>query len=115
MTNTRTILEESIRLAMLRFLVEDADYSHNTSVLQDLLETIGFAMSRDQVDTLCAWLAEQGLVTVELVGKVKVAKLTNRGADVALGRARVPGVKRPSPSEIMAAASNAALGILGGG
>lgn len=107
------VIIESARLAILRFLADDGDYSHNTSVLQDLLDQIGFGMSRDQVETLCAWLAEQGLVTVAPRGPVHVVILTPRGADVALGRARVPGVKRPSPADIMGAASNAARARLG--
>lgn len=43
----------------------------------------------------CAGLKEQGLVMVEDIGTVLVARLTERGADVAAGRAIVPGVKRP--------------------
>ena len=102
------VITESARLAILRFLAEDVDYSHNTSVLQDLLDQIGFGMSRDQVATLCEWLAEQGLVEIGCVGSIIVVILTQRGVDVAAGRARAPGVKRPSPSDIMGAASNAA-------
>ncbi|MBI2235396.1 MAG: ArsR family transcriptional regulator [Magnetospirillum sp.] len=90
-------MEESIRLAVLRFLEEDTDYSLNTSILQDALEQIGFGLSRDQVETICAWLEEQCLVSIEKVMSVTVVKLTPRGAEVAAGRARVPGVKRPSP------------------
>ncbi|MBA1271684.1 ArsR family transcriptional regulator, partial [Pseudomonas carnis] len=51
--------------------------------------------SRDQVKTEMHWLAEQGAVTVADVGPVLVATLTERGQDIAAGRARVPGIKRP--------------------
>jgi hypothetical protein len=45
-----------------------------------------------------AWLAEQGLATSdELPGGLLVATLTERGSDVASGRASVPGVQRPNP------------------
>lgn len=90
---------EDRRLGILRFLAEDADYSLNDSVLQTALDHIGHGVSRDVLRTDLAWLAEQGLVTVEAVmgGKVAVATLTARGADVAGGRAVVPGVKRPTP------------------
>ena len=108
------VIIESARLAILRFLAEDGDYSHNTSVLQDLLDQIGFGMSRDQLETLCAWLAEQGLVTIGQHGTITVVVLTQRGGDVAAGRARTPGVKRPSPADIMSAATNAARTRLGG-
>jgi hypothetical protein len=95
--NLKTVLIESARLAVLRFLLEDTDYSLNTSILQDALETIGLGMTRDQVETICAWLDEQQLVTREAVGPVTVVKLTQRGADAGAGRAKVPGLKRPSP------------------
>lgn len=90
------VLDESCRLAILRFLNENGD-SLNTSVLRDALEAIGFAVSRDRVETLVAWLVEMGLATVRDVGSVRVVALTGRGDDVAAGRVRVPGVKRPSP------------------
>jgi len=44
-----------------------------------------------------AWLAEQGLVTIEEVATVMIATVTRRGGDVAFGRAVVPGVRRPEP------------------
>lgn len=96
------ILVADRRLCILRFLLEDRDYSLNESLLQDALEMLGHAVSRDAVRAEVAWLAEQGLVTTREAGvgggrSVTVATLTERGADVAKGRAQVPGVKRPSP------------------
>lgn len=90
---------EDRRLAILRFLAEDSDYSLNDSVLQTALGHVGHGVSRDVLRNDLAWLSEQGLATVEQVmgGKVAVARLTDRGADVAAGRAVVPGVKRPTP------------------
>ena len=44
-----------------------------------------------------AWLEEQGLVSREDLGGIIVVKITQRGLDVAEGRAIVPGVKRPGP------------------
>lgn len=89
------LLAQDRRLVILRFLNEDQDRKLNTSILQDALDRIGHGCSRDCVETECAWLAEQGLVTVEKVGPVNVVTLTGRGQDVAEGRATVPGVKRP--------------------
>ena len=40
-------------------------------------------------------LHEQGLLASEQVGTVLVVTLSERGHDVATGRARVPGVARP--------------------
>jgi hypothetical protein len=97
MSTFRDLVQEDRRLVILRFLAEDPGYTLNTSVLQDGLCGVGHSVSRDEVATLAAWLAEQGLAEVEKVGPVTVVRLTARGADVAAGRALVPGVKRPMP------------------
>ena len=93
----KDLLASDRRLVILRFLHEDAGYALNTSVLQAALDSIGHAVSRDCVETDCAWLEEQGLVTLERIESVTVVRLTPRGDDVATGRAYVPGVKRPRP------------------
>lgn len=96
--NFAKLLSEDRRLVILRFLAEaGGDYTLNTSVLQSALASVGHNCSRDQVETEAAWLAEQGLVEVERLGNVTVLRLTLRGADVAAGRASVPGIKRPAP------------------
>ena len=90
------IIIPDIRLVMLRALEQDLGYSHNDSILQDILETFGHRVSRDQVRTQIAWLKEQGLVTVKVLESgTHIATVTERGAEVATGRATVPGVKRP--------------------
>ena len=65
--------------------------------LETVLGQWGHDPSRDQVKGELRWLEEQRLVKIEDVGNgaVLVARLTERGADVAAGRARVDGVKRP--------------------
>ena len=98
------LIDADRRLVMLRVLVEDAGYSQNEYVIQTCLEALGHNVSQDRLRTDLAWLAEQGLITVETVGAnnhalVLVAKLTGRGADVAQGKTIVPGVKRPRPGE----------------
>jgi hypothetical protein len=85
------------RCAFLRFLAEEPDYALNTSTLQSALASIGHSVSRDMVNTDAAWLEEQGLVTREDLGIVIVVNITQRGLDVAAGRAVVPGVQRPAP------------------
>ena len=89
------LITENQRLAVLKFLRDDNDYTQNTSILQDGLTAIGLDISRDKLETEVSWLAEQGLVEIEHYRTVTVVKLTGRGLDVAEGRARVPGVKRP--------------------
>ncbi len=91
------LITADIRLVILRTLESDPGYDLNESVLQSVLASLGHSVSRDRVRTELQWLAEQGLVTLKDVVGVQVATLTKRGADVATGRARVPGVKRPGP------------------
>lgn len=86
------------RLCILRVLAGQPGYSGNESVMQTALGGLGHDVSRDQVRTDFAWLAEQGLASVEVVSeKVHVARLTGRGVDVSRGVAEVPGVKKPRP------------------
>ncbi len=90
-----------VRLAILRLLVEAPGYALNSSILVDAVGALGLAASRDQIRGEIAWLAEQGLVTAdELPGGLVVATLTERGSDVASGRATVPGVQRPTPKAL---------------
>ena len=90
---------EDRRLAILRILSEDTDYTVNDSILSTVLTTFGHDVPRDTLRADLAWLAEQELVTVDPIrdGRIYVARLSGRGLDVAQGRAVVPGVKRPRP------------------
>jgi repressor of nif and glnA expression len=97
MKSFHEFVREDQRLVILRVLSDALDYRCNSSVIRALMEKFGHAISRDQVRSELAWLAEQGLVVVEDVGPVVVARLTERGGDVAAGRATVPGVNRPAP------------------
>jgi len=88
-------LRQDVRLVLLRVLTEMPAYRSNSSVLTSALERFGHAVTRDQVKSELAWLAEQGLAVLTDLGDVSVATLTERGQDVATGRVVVPGVKRP--------------------
>lgn len=88
-------LREDRRLVILRLLSEMPAYRSNTSILFTGLDQMGHVATRDQVKSDVAWLAEQNLVKMDEVGAVIVVQLTERGEDVATGRAFVPGVKRP--------------------
>ena len=48
----------------------------NESILRELLAPFGFGWTRDQVRGEITWLAEQGLVTIETVAELMVAKIT---------------------------------------
>lgn len=92
------LVSADLRLCILRVLHEDVDYAHNEAVLQSALALIGHNISADRLRTELRWLEEQLLITiVDVANTVWVAKLTNRGEDAALGRARAPGVARPRP------------------
>lgn len=95
MTQYADFLRQDYRLVILRLLAETSGYRANSSVLTMALDNYGHTLSRDQVKTEMHWLAEQGAVEISDVGPVLVAKLTERGQDIAAGRARVPGIKRP--------------------
>lgn len=88
-------LSEDRRLVILRVLSEMPAYKANSSVIYSLLSNWGHSPSRDQVKNDLRWLEEQELVQVEEVATVFLATLTERGQDVAQGRAVVHGVKRP--------------------
>lgn len=94
--NFKELTITDMRLAMLRSIQDDG-YALNESVLQSVLRLYGHNVSRDQVRTQIRWLEEQGLVAVEDVSGILVARLTGRGEDVANGSAVVDGVKRPRP------------------
>jgi len=94
----RSLFEADQRLVILRSLNEIQGYSANDSILNDVLYTFGHNISRDAVRTHMRWLEEQGLITVQKIGeRTFVAIITERGVDVATGKARVDGVKRPGP------------------
>ena len=91
------LVDADRRLVIMRILEEDEGYSLNESVIQSVLNALGHTVSRDRVRTDLMWLKEQGLVALSEVVSIQVATLTPRGADVATGKASVPGVKRPRP------------------
>lgn len=91
------LLTADIRLVILRALEQDLGYSHNESIIHSVVERFGHTCSRDCIRIQLSWLREQGLVSIEDVAGYMVATITQRGADVARGRAVAPGVKRPSP------------------
>ena len=90
-------LREDLRLTVLELLLQTDGYSLNDRMLSSALTTFGHTPSTDTLLGELAWLAEQGLVTTDKAGPFTLATITQRGADVAQGRANVPGVKRPEP------------------
>lgn len=91
------VFEQHLRLCLLRFLLSAPNYRANSSILHQVADSYGLAATRDQVKAQLAWLKEQSLVETEALMGLVVASLTERGEDVADGRATCPGVQRPSP------------------
>lgn len=89
-------LREDRRGQVLRILHDQPSFALNDGVLQDALGRLGHKVARDIVRDDLEWLSERGLVQVERAA-VWIASLTQRGEDVAAGRSRAPGVKRPDP------------------
>ena len=91
------IVEKNQRLAILELLEKDAHYSQNETILRESLDYLGFTISTDLLHTRLQWLEEQGLITVETVGSLWIAKATVRGLEVSRGDALNAGVARPKP------------------
>jgi hypothetical protein len=90
-------LAQDRRLVILRLLQSVPGYEANESVVAMAVRDFGHACSRDTIRTDFAWLAEQGLLTIEEIATVQIATLTNRGFETAQGIVVTPGVARPSP------------------
>lgn len=88
-----------LRLAILRELKDAPEYSLASTMIRDLVGARGQVATHDQVKTEIVWLADQGLVEQQQLANVIAATLTERGLDVAAGRATNPGVRRPLPGE----------------
>ena len=88
-----------LRLVILQLLQQDYGYAHNEVILGSALSYLGHGVSSDRLRRELAWLAEQELIVVEDVCGLHLARLTARGADVALGRARRPGIARRPPRD----------------
>ena len=85
------------RLAVLRALTEALQLTANDSILVMEMERLGLPVTRDQLRTQLGWLEEQGLIRLSRPnGSLIVATLRERGGDVAIGRAHVDGIQRPS-------------------
>ena len=94
----RDSVTEDLRLAVLQIIAEVGGET-NSRILATELPTVGHCVSADRQRTELTWLAEQGAVTLAEVGSMHVVTLTERGADLAAGRATIPGIRRPAPHE----------------
>ena len=85
------------RLVILRGLLPAAQYRMGHYLLLAWCEQMGHSVSADRLLADLDWLAEQELITTTVAEGVHLATLTQRGLDVAQGKATVHGVQRPRP------------------
>lgn len=97
MSTAQRIVEADRRRAILAALSISAAYTLPDRALRAQVEHIGYAVSLDILRADIAWLADIGLVERAEMDDVS---LTDRGLDIVLGRAQVPGVRRPEPGEL---------------
>jgi Fe2+ or Zn2+ uptake regulation protein len=88
------MINEDRRITMLR-AIESADGALNEALLTKIVNDFGIRTSRDQIRTELNWLKEQGLIDIDDIADLYIAKLNHRGLDVAQGHVRVPGIARP--------------------
>ena len=97
MTDFARVVREDLRLRILQSLHEAPGYEANLHVLSTHLGEIGHRTSLDQLRVEIAWLEEQGFVATRWVSSIAVPRATERGVEVARGRVRAPGIRRPDP------------------
>ncbi|MDK2124478.1 VpaChn25_0724 family phage protein [Parachitinimonas caeni] len=89
--------EANRRRAILVALSISAQYRLPIRPLRDILESVGHVLSLDRLRTDLSWLTEQGCIEL---GANDLAIAKDRGVDVAMGRTHIPGIARPTPTEV---------------
>lgn len=97
MTDYVSTVSKHRRLTILKFLADSPEYTSNASILVEVCNQFGVSSTRDQIAGEVAWLNEQGMITYQDEGDFIVVTATTRGIDIAEGKARHDGVKRPRP------------------
>lgn len=97
MNTAQRIAESDRRRAILAALSIATGYALPYRNMRAQVEAIGYTISLDLLRADIAWLSEMGLVDPLELDHVR---LTDRGLDIVLGRAQVPGVRRPEPGEL---------------
>ena len=89
------VIQRDLRLIILRALADEANYSHNDSILTTIAQSFGVDRGRDFVRNEIRWLENIGAVSVREMGSVLIVTATQRGVDHAQRRIVIEGVKRP--------------------
>lgn len=101
MASYQKMVTEDLRRLLLTLLAKDSDYAINDNILQSALATYSHSVSKDDLCTQLDWLETNRLIDVEHVFDIRIAKLTDKGLEVANGQAYVEGVRRAKPSELI--------------
>jgi hypothetical protein len=100
MSLEQIILAEA-RLIILRELAASPNQSMTSEAARRyLLGSWLIDKPREWVEEQFRYLADMGAVEIVPAGTVKIARLTERGILHVQGRVTIPGVQRPSPSEL---------------
>jgi len=91
------MVEKDRRRAVLSALLLAPGYALPVRAIRKQVEVAGYVVSLEVLQADLAALADLGLVEpLEL----ETHRLTDRGADVVLGRVANPGVAKPEPGEL---------------
>ena len=93
----REFVREDRLLEILLFLSVTHGYGASHHLLLTAIDHVGHVVSMDVLKADLAWLCEHGLIETTAEGDSLIARLNQRGLDVADGRSTHPGVKRPKP------------------
>jgi repressor of nif and glnA expression len=88
-------MREEARLIILKALALQTDERLNSELLRLELETFGISKPRAWVHDELSYLKEMGAVTIVEAGSVRVATLTEKGAQHLRRQLVIEGVKRP--------------------
>jgi len=92
-------LQQDRRLLILLALKNAASYRAASRLLLTFLESMGHESTHDQLLGELQWLKEQNFVSLAETDGVTIATLQERGLDLADGKSKHPGVRRPAPGE----------------
>lgn len=94
------VIAETRRGIILKIIFDQGDFGVDERSVMYGLETkdirplVGPNIGADVIRNDFAWLERLGLVQTTVISSGWSATITSRGQDVALGRERIPGLKR---------------------
>ncbi|MBF0309476.1 MAG: ArsR family transcriptional regulator [Magnetococcales bacterium] len=93
----KQLAAEERRLRLLQALKECPAYKATLDLLHAFLAGTALGCSQEVLLAELGWMEEQGLVELDNTDGVILAKLLQRGRDVADGLTLLTGVARPAP------------------